>query len=230
MRLAVILVVGCSYQRGAASGGVDAPAPDAGGGRCGGKQWHADFSSDPTMLDQNGDGVPDWALRDGTPFPVDELGGGVWSEPAPGRPLDTQPKQPFVTRTLVHGRMRGTAVDGARGAVFWINVGYDVAGTFAPVYVDAKLQADTSQTLSLWTKTSAGVEVALATLDGFSNEFIDFDLDIDPGTLAVRFATARGTSTFTAIRQSSSALDQWATVVAYSTAAEFDDVRIEVCP
>jgi len=118
---------------------------------------------------------------------------GVWSTPSSGTALDTQPKQPFTTRVLVRVRMRSITTSGARGAVFWINVGYDGSGTFAPLYVDAKLQSNGTQTLHFMRKTVASVEDEFATITGLGAGFLDVELDIDPATLGVSYVGA-GTS------------------------------------
>jgi len=208
----------------------DAPAPDA-AGLCGGKVWQTDFSTDPTQLDGNGDGTNDWMLRDGSPFPTSQLVAGVWQTPNASQPLDTQPKQPFLTRTIIHVRMRNTTTSGSKGAVFWINVGYDGSGTFAPLFVDVKLQSNNTQSALVMRKTSAGVEQNVATLPGLGTDFVDVDLDIDPTTLMFTYAIAGSTGTATLNRQTgSTATDEWATAVAFSVASEFDSVRVEVCP
>ena len=210
--------------------GISDAAVDASMGSCNGKVWFTDFSTDPTALDLNGDAVPDWALRTAAAFPTAQLIGGVWSTPSSSTPLDTQPKQPFITRVLVHVRMRSITTSGARGAVFWINVGYDGSGTFAPLYVDAKLQSNGTQTLHFMRKTVASVEDEFATITGLGAGFLDVELDIDPATLGVSYLGAGTSGTTTLNRLTSGATDQWATVVAYSGAAEFDEVRVEVCP
>src|SRR5215831_11077631 len=112
-RLSVLVMAGCAFRHGAADlpGSRDAPddaPPDAAvvspdvaldAGACNGMVWLADFSTDPTATTQ-------FAMRDGGVL-GGTLSGGVWSEPGTsGRPLDSQPKQSFLTRTLVHVRMR----------------------------------------------------------------------------------------------------------------------------
>ena len=244
--LSLIFLVACRFFPGAAPGfgAADAPrdtndavlvAPDAASTldalpTCGGKVWLADFSSDPTLLDLNGDGVPDWAMRDGSLFPVSQLTDGIWSVPAGSQPLDSQPKQTFTTRTLVHGRMRGKTVNSVNGAQFWINVDYDGSGMFAPLFVEAILQADNTQTLTVWTKMPPSTELQLTQVTGLTTDFLDFDLDINPATPSVQF-TGGGVSTdLTLMRLASTATDQWATVTASSQAADFDYLRVEVCP
>jgi hypothetical protein len=237
-----LVATACSFRHGAMTSDstsidaavdtsvVDTRIADA-PGVCNGKLWLADFSTDPTALDVNGDGVADWALRDGSSFPTAQLVGGVWSTPSASVALDTQPKQDFTTRVLIHVRMRNTTVGGARGAVFWINVGYDAGNSFAPLYVDAKLQGAGTQTLSFWTKNAVGVEQLLDQATSLPPDFLDVDLDVDPTTLRVKYAGGGITGTSMLVRQpQGSATDKWATVVAYSGASEFDMVRVEVCP
>jgi len=233
---------GCSFQHGAVSSdrdgalsdATDGPATDVprvdATGSCGGKVWFTDFSSDPTALDVNGDTVADWMLRDTSAFPTSQLVGGVWQTPSASQPLDSQPKQTFTTRTRVHVRMRSITTSGARGAVFWINVGYDGSGTFAPLFFDAKLQGDGTQSLLMMRKTSGGVEQMFGSVTGLATDFVDVDLDIDPATLGVSYVAAGVSGSTTLNRVTSNATDEWATVVAYSGAAEFDSLRVEVCP
>lgn len=239
----LVLLAGCAFHRGAgaapdgAVGGDaarDAAADgsiDAVASACGGKVWFADFSTDPTTQDLNGDGVDDWALRDGTAFPTSQLANGVWSNPAVGKPLDTQPKQDFTTRVVVHVRLRDTGVGGAYGAVFWINVGYQSNNSFAPLFVGATLQANNTQTLEVHTKTVTGVETTLAQKGGYPPDFIDVDLDIDPQTLEASYAAPGLQGSSMLMRQPpGTATDKWATVIAYDGSADFDSVRVEVCP
>lgn len=214
-------------------GGAEDAVGDAGASpdaaTCNGKVWLADFATDPTTTDANGDGVDDWALRDGTPFPTTQLAGGVWHVPAAGKPLDTQPKQPFTTRTLVHVRMRATAATAGHGAVFWVNVGYRGSDdTFAPLFVAANLVGAT-QDVSLWTKV-AGVETLLPGGQVVAaTDFADVTLDIDPTNLT---ASVDGGAAVQLVRQPTgpSSHDAWATVIAFGAASDFDLVRVEVCP
>jgi hypothetical protein len=87
--------------------------------------WFADFSSDPTRQDLNGDQVEDWAIRDGSPFDATRLVDGIWISPtAAYQHLDTRPKRSFQGRAVGDIRMRATSAGSADcGASFWLWVG-----------------------------------------------------------------------------------------------------------
>ncbi|MGE5182470.1 MAG: hypothetical protein ACM31C_10430 [Acidobacteriota bacterium] len=231
-RLALVLVGACSFDHGSRSATpppADAPpdTPDAtpAGTLCGGKVWLADFSTDPTT-------TPDFAMRDGQPL-GGTLAGGVWTETMP-RPLDTQPRQPFLTRTLVHVRMRNTTMPqpGLAGAVFWINVDYD-GTSFAPLYVDAALQAGGTQTATLFGKSGPSSPYAIAQVAFLDTGMHDYYLDIAPVQHVVTFTVdtlPQPPKAFTAFAAAGNT-DEWATVVSESdTTSEFDYLRVEVCP
>lgn len=210
---------------------VDA-APDGSDAGCSSKIWLADFSTDPTTIDSNGDGVLDFAMRDGLPL-GGVLAGGIWTESAgAGRALDSQPKQDFQTRTQVHVRMRSTTVPpSARGALFWINVGYD-GTSFSPLFVEAALDVSSSQTATLYGKTDGATATKLAQVTGLDNGMHDYWLDIYPTTHTVMFHVdampdvSRAFPYFAAAGND----DRWATLDS-GGGAEFDLVRVEVdCP
>ena len=212
-------------------GQLDGPAIST--GVCSGKVWLADFTNDPTAEDLNGDGTNDWAIRNGGTLDPAQLFGGIWHIPQAGDPLDTQPKQNFTTRTIVDVRMRNTTTSGAKGAVFWINVGFN-AGSFAPLFVDVKLQTDGTQTAYVMTKNASSQEVKSATITGLASGFVDVHLDIHPDTLKATYSINDGSgassATINLVRPTQTADDRWATVVAFSGASEFDRVKVEVCP
>jgi hypothetical protein len=247
-----VALAGCGFQHGAlgssqgddAQLGDDAKPDDARAldtlldgtpiaNVCGGKIWLADFTNDPTAEDLNGDGTSDWAIRNGGTLDTNQLFGGVWHIPSAGSPLDTQPKQDFNTRTIVDVRMRNTTTSGAKGAVFWINVGF-VAGSFAPLFVDVKLQTNSSQTAYVMTKNASSNEVVSGTVSGLSTGFVNVHLDILPATLEATYAISDGggssSSVINLVRPTATADDRWATVIAFSGASEFDRVQVEVCP
>jgi hypothetical protein len=193
--------------------------------------WRALFDVDPTGLDINGDGTEDWAMRDlGTL--AGSIASGIWSEPgSPIRPLDTQPKQDFATRTVVDVRMRNTVRASTYGAVMWINVDY-AASTFAPLYLVVQLQTSgLAQDVTLFGKTSPPVSVPLYQTSVASADFIDIRLDIEPALDHVTITVGGETTmhTYSTIDRASND-DRWATLLAWNGDSEFDSMRVAVCP
>jgi hypothetical protein len=238
-RLVFVVATGCAFRHGAADqpeardaardavedAVLDADAALDAGACSGSTVWLADFSTDPTLSGN-------FAMRDGGAL-GGTLSGGIWSEPGTsGRPLDTQPKQNFLTRTLVHVRMRGTSVPtGTYGAVFWINVGYN-GTSFSPLFIDSQLVGNT-QTATLYGKTDNATTTVLAQVTGLDAGMHDFFLDITPATHMVVYQldtlppVAR-TFPYFALNGND---DRWATVTTWSGAnSDFDLLRVEVCP
>lgn len=250
MRLAIVAALGgCGFQVGAGSADdgvvrIDAAGDAAGDGPDGSpdgpsigicalpKIWEADFSGDPRALDVNGDGTPDWAIRAGNPMPG-VVAGGVWTESVPPQaPLDTQPKQNFDTPTKVHVRMQNDVVGPGYGAVFWINVGYGDT-MFAPIWMDLALQANATESLTLYTKDPAQTPIILAGKIGLAPGMHDMTLTINPAGhtvhLQIDALPVIGPLAYTEIPVGGSD-DRFATITAFSTTSEFDLVRVEVCP
>jgi hypothetical protein len=215
----------------------DAAAGDASPDACAGTVWLTDFSVDPTTLDD--DGVPEFAMRDGSAL-GGTLADDVWTQAVTGgdiRPLDTEPKQTFTTRTLVHVRMANTMVppagSGNFGAVFWINVGY-AGSNMSVLFVDAELQpGGETQTAFLYTKTDAGTVVPLFTESGLDAGMHDYYLDIDPVADVVQLAidTMSAVSLDFPAFPAGTNTDQWASIDAWAnTTAEYGYERVESCP
>ncbi len=144
----------------------------------------AAFTSDPTMYDGNGDGIPDWTVRGGGAFPVAELDAGVWWS-AMQTPLDTRPLDPFSKRTIVDVRFLSTAVAAPnRGAVFWINLNEN-GPQFSALFASAVARPDGGQALTLFGKPDAAAEAPIASFPNLPSTFIDLHLDVDPASLTV---------------------------------------------
>jgi hypothetical protein len=193
--------------------------------------WDTDFASDPTLLDLNGDGQPDWAERDGNNFPTNELSGGIWTSPSFSAVLDTNPKQDFAGRTTLTGQLRSTVVSTQYGAVFWINVDY-TSTDFAPLFVGVQLEINGTQTLTLYGRNVVGIDAVLATVSGLGGGGIDVTLEINAGTDQVTLTVESlpiGTYTYTKLERMGND-DRQATAVAYGNEAQFNFVRVESCP
>jgi hypothetical protein len=206
-------------------------APEGGSFACpGAKVWDLDFDSDPTLTDVNGDGVLDWVLRDASTFPIAELNGGVWRSETRVA-LDSRPLDDFDGRTVVDVRMRSVTLPGSPlGSVFWVNINEN-GPTFSALFVALALQTDGTQTLTLYGKTTPGVETPLATIPALPAALVDVHLDIDAPTLTV-------TLTVNGVDHGSHAIpptgapndDHFATLLAWEGIAEFDALRIQRCP
>lgn len=186
--------------------------------------WQLDFNSNPTTVDLTSDSVADWVRRDGQAFNTATLVGGVWQADAT---LDTRPVNNFTQITTTNVRFRNTTV-GGNGAVFWINADWS-DGMFIPLYAYLQLQADGTQTLTVYGKQDSSTAVALVTLAGLSSGFVNLRLVIDPGydTVNIKVNDANaGTFSYTPFTQSNT--DQFASILASGSSAEFDSVSVRV--
>lgn len=193
--------------------------------------WLAAFDVDPTTIDYNSDATNDWAMRDLGTIPG-TITAGTWTEPgSPIRPLDSQPKQDFATRTIVDVRMRNIVHASTYGAVMWINVDY-TASTFAPLYVVVQLQTSgTAQDVTVFGKTNPSTSVPLYQTSIPGTDFIDIRLDVEPAADQVTVTVAGSTTphTYSTINRNGND-DRWATVLAWNGDSEFDTLRVVVCP
>lgn len=213
---------------------IDAPCLVQIGPTCGGKLWSSDFSIDPTTIDNNCDGVPDFHMRQGQQLPG-TLSNGVWAEPssmqAPAQQLDTQPADPFLTRTIVHARMRNVAVENGprHGALLWIDVG-DNGTQYGSVFVEMRLTGTMdSQNITLFSRLN-GNDIIQNPIPGFDTGFHDVDLDIDPPTKKITFTVDgvnRGDRYYDVGLGSG---NKAVTLTADGASSEFDSFSVESCP
>jgi hypothetical protein len=207
-------------------------AVDLIGSACSGKLWHADFSVDPTTIDLNGDGIKDFATRDGTPL-AGTLGSGVWTVPANSAALDTRPPQPFTTRVVIDVVMRDlTRGSSDHSTVVWINTAYSPT-SFAPLFLDLRRDSDelNSQTWTTYGKID-GDETTIDYDYLEDDDFHHFHFDIDPKQLTYDLAVDgydSGTYDYYATDLDGNT-DEWATVDALGGDSAFDDFQVEVCP
>jgi len=201
---------------------------------CAAKRWTADFATDPTTRDDNGDGTPDWRLRDGSVFPVAQLEGGVWISPATAQPLDTNPPQRFATKTHIEARLRGTNTAGGQfGGIVWINFGWDVAlESYSAVLVDLRRMSDTVQRVRLYAKQTDGMFLVLSeSMTGIG--FVRVTLEVDPETRIVSFALPElGAALVAEVGPAPSlggVFDGYVTTFGYDTSAEIDELSVAVC-
>jgi len=186
--------------------------------------WEADFSTDPTILDVNGDGVGDWDCRGGGSFDSGRLGAGVWNADAT---LDTCPNNNFTELTTVDVSFWDKKV-GGNGAVFWVNADWG-DGRVAPIFAFLQLQEDSKQTLTVFHKWDDGTPLPLVSVGGLPNNFVQLRLLIDPDldTVNVR-VNGDEIGTYIYHRVVSTDDNRWATVQAWDSDAYFDYVRVRV--
>jgi hypothetical protein len=134
-----------------------------------------------------------------------------------------QPVQAFTTRTLVRTRMRGTASNGAHGAVFYINVAI-TSNSYAALFADAHLTGVNQQEVNFVNPIAGQGDTELMSISGFDGAPIEIELDIDPDQLSFTYrinGTPGGPLSFAASSVTSSA----GFGTAYSTAAAFDELN-----
>ena len=191
--------------------------------------WIADFDQDPTGLDVNGDGVDDWRLRSGDPFPVGELGGGAWTA-NPGQVLDSHPKIDFEGTTVFEVSMRNVGM-GGRGAVAWLNAGY-ADGFFAPVFAQLQRQGDATQTLRVMGKSDNATQVLLTEHTDLPDALIEVRLEVqtDPDEVTVFVdGVLDGTYPLPSFAVSGND-DRWASLWAAESLSEFAHAEVHNCP
>jgi hypothetical protein len=193
------------------------------------RRWRADFSSDPTKLDVDSDGVLDWAQRNGAAFSTAELANGIWT-PATGNPLDTRPLYDFDERTVVQLRFKSLAPPSQElGGVFWINVGNGQAQAAAVVASVAKFAG--GQKVTIYGKPGANLSKLGSIVSGGDN-FAEVTLDIEP-RMGIVTAILGGTSASWAFPKTgpSPITERAATVQSWpgGGGAQFDEVVITTC-
>jgi hypothetical protein len=187
--------------------------------------WRADFGSNPTSSNFNGDAVSDWAFTGGS-FSAATLINGVWH--ANGS-LETRPLNNFTTNTIVEASCRNTTV-GGNGAVLAINADRQ-GGQYAPLMVYVQRQSDGSQTLTLYGKTSDSATKLLCSRSKLPNGFVRFRLTIVPQNNVVNLAINdedQGTFVYSTYAPSTST-DAYVSISQNTSLAEFDyvDVRVQ---
>jgi len=188
--------------------------------------WRADFSSNPTTTNANGDAAADWAVSSGS-FDATKLINGVWHTAGA---LETRPLGDFTTTTIVEGRCRNTTV-GGNGAAVRINADRQ-GGTYAPLLVYVRLQADGTQTLTLSGKSSDAATVTLCTRQRLASDFVRFRLILSPQNNVVNLYINdedQGAFTYPTYAPSSSS-DRFLTLYADTSLAEFDYIDVRVAP
>ncbi len=187
--------------------------------------WELDFTSNPTTLDVNGDGLPDWTQRGGGTFNAATIAGGLWT---PAATLDTYPDHNFdqLTVATMRARSTSTSTSGA-GAELRLNVDC-AANTCATITARLRLQTNATQTLTVYHQAGAAVQRKLVTVTGLPVTLVTVRLLVDPALRTVNVnvdGTDKGT--FYYVTYSPSDVDRFDSVSALS-AAQFDYVSVRV--
>jgi hypothetical protein len=203
---------------------IDATIPLIGSPELLAAHWRADFDANPTSQNANGDAIADWAMAGGGALADSSLINGVWFSSGA---LETRPPSDFTTATTVEARCRNTGT-GGNGAVVRINADRQ-GGTYAPLLVYVQRQADGTQTLALFGKTSDAATKLLFKRLKLPTDFIRFRLTVLPQYNVVNLAINdedQGTFTYPTYAPATGS-DRYLTLYADASSAEFDyiDVR-----
>ncbi|MGN6545527.1 MAG: hypothetical protein ACTHK7_10805 [Aureliella sp.] len=188
-------------------------------------KWELKFDQNPTTVDINGDGAPDWSVSGGGTFDTTSVTNGVWR--SSGVLLNTSPGCDFAQTTVVDVKFQSMN-RGGRGAIFSMNA-LRSGSTCAPVTVTLAKQADGTQTLSLQTKTADLVTLSLLSIDNLPAQPVYLQLVLHPGDSSISM-TVNGVEygTFTLIPFLSSDASRAATIGADGGVANFWYASIRV--
>jgi prepilin-type N-terminal cleavage/methylation domain-containing protein len=185
--------------------------------------WEADFDTDPTKVDVNGDGAGDFTRRDNASFSIASITGGLWNG---STILDTRPLCDFAQQTIIDVRLRSTTIGSA--ATFTINADW-TGNTAATIYASVVLQSDNTQTLTVYSKNDNATAVPLLTAARLPNTLLDLRLLIDPALDTVNIKISgvdKGTYNYFLFTPATQ--EQFASIYSAPGSAEFDYVRIRV--
>ena len=189
--------------------------------------WNWDCSVDPTTLDSNADGIPDWVVRGGGAFDMGKISAGIWSG---GQVLDNRPLNTYSYFTTVDMAWKSNGTDWS--AVLWMNLDYtrvsDTMVTFSPVHIHLEDVGDT-QTLRVYNVYANWVEREIATIEGLPDCLIQMHLDIDTtaDTIGITIdGVSRGVYGYTAWGDANA--DMFATVLGDKMCLDY--INIYVAP
>jgi prepilin-type N-terminal cleavage/methylation domain-containing protein len=141
------------------------------------------FTSNPTTLDSNGDGLPDWVSPAGGTFNAASVSGGTWQ--ANGATLYSNPGDNFSRLTLVD--VRFCANSSGSWAGFSMNAARS-GSTCAPVLARITQQPDGCQALQVWRKLNDSTTDSLLLIPNLPAGATDLHLIVDPayGSVGIR--------------------------------------------
>ena len=186
--------------------------------------WQADFSTDPTVLDFDGNGSSDWTAEDGD-FDTARLSDGVW---AAKETIHSNPDNDHVELTTVDVRFRDTTAGGEGAA---ISVRVDRAGSvFGQIRARVFQEAGGTQTVLVEALEGVLPSQLVLACTGLTSGFVDLHLLVDPDLDTVSIwvnGQHRATATYP---RYSDILPPGVQLFPSSndTGAQFDHVRIRV--
>lgn len=145
--------------------------------------WESNFTSNPTTLDSNGDGLPDWVSPAAGTFNAASVSGGTWQ--ANGASLNSNPGDNFSRLTVVD--VRFCANSSGSWAGFSMNAARN-GSTCAPVLARITQQPDGCQALQVWRKLNDSATDSLLLIPNLPAGAIDLRLIVDPayGSVGIR--------------------------------------------
>lgn len=176
--------------------------------------WETNFTSNPTTLDSNFDGLPDWVTPSGATFNASSVSGGTWL--ANGATLYSNPGNNFSQLTLVDVRFA------ANSAGSWAGFSMNAArngNVCAPILARITQQTDGYQTVQVWRKLNDSTTDTLLLIPNLPSGPTDLHLIVDPlygsvgirvngveyGSFAYNAYTSSDTSTYVQLTSSGSA-------------------------
>lgn len=205
----------------------------------GSQQWSADFASDPTQQDLNGDGTPDWVNRGGAAFPTAQLGTvdgrSVWQSGSFSAVVDTNPPELVGdAQSIVRARATEASTDPGNGVVFWLN--FDKTETdMAAVYFSISATDTGTQRVTFFDKLGVDPVQRSQALDLPGGDFlrVETNYDIDSNTVSyevfndeVNPTTPIASDSFVYNLTMPNA-DEFATILSWGVASEIDDVQLQ---
>lgn len=219
---------GTSSDEGSSTSPESSESTDGGmpGPVCGGKLWEAQLDVDPTMLDINGDHVPDWEFSNGE-FPTRTLMDGVWLVPIETS-IRTMPDETFATRTIVAFRGRATE-EGGRALSTSVTL-QPTGGAVMRLLVTLSLENTGSQTVTVEAAVSDMAAMQLAVVPDLLADPIEITLDLDPVAMQAGITVAGTDIGDYFLPMYSGESPSFVAVGTRSLAGELDRVLVESCP
>lgn len=145
--------------------------------------WETNFTSNPTTLDSNNDGLPDWVTPSNSTFSAASVSGGTWQ--ANGATLYSNPGNNFSQLTLIDVRFA------ANSAGSWAGFSMNAARsgtTCAPILARITQQSDGYQTVQVWRKLNDSTTDTLLLIPNLPSGPTDLHLIVDPsyGSVGIR--------------------------------------------